>query len=79
MCASCGEKMGLSSNRYLLEATPVPLALAAGFLVPSGEDKLLLWILGVATMFVLYCRWVSLGRVLGIEPVANALLSNRRP
>src|SRR5262249_40099816 len=32
MCASCGEKMGLSLNQYLLMGTPVPLALAAGLL-----------------------------------------------
>jgi hypothetical protein len=79
MCASCGGKTGLSLNKYLLAATPVPLALAAGFLVPTGEDRLLLWILGVATMFVLYFRWSPLGKVPAIEPVANALMSNRRP
>jgi hypothetical protein len=44
-----------------LVAIPVPLALAAGFLVPSGEDRLLLWIVGVASMFAMYSRWALRG------------------
>lgn len=44
----------MGPGRTLLTAIPVPLGLAAGFLVPSGEDKLLLWLLGVAVMSVLY-------------------------
>jgi hypothetical protein len=65
MCSSCGEKIGISWGKRLLVALPVPMALAAGFLVPSEEDKLLLWILGAAVMLVLYCRWVPLAHVLG--------------
>jgi uncharacterized membrane protein YccC len=60
MCEACGGKIGMSWSKTLVTATPVPLALAAGFLVPSGEDKLLLWLLGTATMFFLYFRWVRL-------------------
>ena len=63
MCASCGEKIGMSWAKSLITATPVPLALAAGFLVPSGEDKLLLWLLGTATMFILYFRWAPLSNL----------------
>ena len=60
MCASCGGKLSLSFGKSLLVALPLPLALAAGFLVPSGEDKLLLWTLGTAATFLLYYRWVRL-------------------
>jgi hypothetical protein len=62
MCASCGRKTGLTWGKSLLTAIPVPLGLAAGFLVPSGEDKLLLWILGVAAMFILYAYWAMSGQ-----------------
>jgi hypothetical protein len=44
-----------------LVAIPVPLALAAGLLVPSGEDRLLLWVVGVASMFAMYSRWALRG------------------
>lgn len=57
MCASCGGGLHISRHKALLVATPVPLALTAGFLVPGSEDKLLLWILGVALMFLMYFRW----------------------
>jgi hypothetical protein len=53
----------MSWAKSLITATPVPLALAAGFLVPSGEDKLLLWLLGTATMFILYFRWAPLSNL----------------
>jgi len=33
----CGGKIGLSWGKSLLVGTPVPLALAAGFLVPSAR------------------------------------------
>jgi len=64
MCESCGEKTGMSWVKSLITATPVPLTLAAGFLVPSGEDKLLLWLLGTATMFIFYFRWSALTKLL---------------
>ena len=71
MCASCGGKIGLSLSKHFLVAAPVPLALAVGLLVPSGEDRLLLWTLGVAAMFILYFRWVAFATAPGGEPAAR--------
>ena len=62
MCASCGHKTGLSFAKSLAVAIPVPLALALGFLVPGGEDRLLLWTAGTIATFTLYFRWISLPR-----------------
>ena len=78
MCASCGGKLHMSWPRSFLVATPVPLALAAGFLVPSGDDKLLLWMFGVAAMFVLYCRSMPLAQLLRSEPSPSAVRRDYR-
>ena len=78
MCASCGGKLHMSPGKTFLVATPVPLALAAGFLVPSGEDKLLLWMLGVAVMFVLYCLSVPFAKMLRSEPIPIAVRRGHR-
>ena len=73
MCASCSGKIGLSWGKNFLLAAPVPVALAAGFLVPSGEDRLLLWVLGTAAMFACYFYWV-----LNARPTAASRESDRR-
>ena len=78
MCASCGGKLGLSFGKSLLVALPVPLALAAGFLVPSGEDKLLLWALGTAATFLLYYRWVPLPKAATNQATVFATQSDSR-
>lgn len=78
MCASCGGKLHMPWSKSLFVATPVPLTLAAGFLVPSGQDTLLLWTLGVAAMFVLYCRWVPFAKVLRNEAVIVAVPRHQR-
>jgi hypothetical protein len=78
MCAACGHYTGLSWLKTLIAATPVPLALAAGFLVPSGEDKLILWVLGVIVMAVLCYRWAPRHTPpLAVE--RSEALSRRRP
>ena len=76
MCASCGHKTGLSFAKSLAVAIPVPLALVLGFLVPGGEDRLLLWTAGTIAMFTLYLRWVSLPRSIA---TATASRTVRRP
>ena len=76
MCASCGHKTGLSLARSLAVAIPVPLALVLGFLVPGGEDRLLLWTAGTIAMFTLYFRWVSLPKQIATATASRAV---RRP